>query len=46
VSERDELRQRLTRIEHALARIEAEFRGKRDLLIAMLGRLAPPPGET
>jgi septal ring factor EnvC (AmiA/AmiB activator) len=36
--------QRLTRIEDALGRVESEFRGKLDLLIAMLGRLAPPEG--
>jgi hypothetical protein len=38
--------QRLTRIEDALARVESEFRGKLDLLITMLGHLAPPAGES
>jgi septal ring factor EnvC (AmiA/AmiB activator) len=44
--------QRLTRIEDALAqtgvtlgRMDAEFRGKLDMIIAMLGRLTPPAGE-
>ena len=44
--------QRLTRIEEALgglraalARVEAEFRGKLDTIIAMLSRLEPPAGE-
>jgi hypothetical protein len=37
--------QRLTRIEDTLGRMEAEFRGKLDLIIAMLGRLAPPTDE-
>jgi hypothetical protein len=37
--------QRLTRIEDTLGRIEPEFRGKLDMIIAMLGRLAPPAGE-
>jgi septal ring factor EnvC (AmiA/AmiB activator) len=34
--------QRLTRIEDTLSRIETEFRGKLDTIIAMLGRLVPP----
>ena len=37
--------QRLTRIGDALGRMEPEFRGKLDMIIAMLGRLTPPPGE-
>jgi hypothetical protein len=34
--------QRLTRIEDTLGRIETEFRGKLDTIIAMLGHLIPP----
>ena len=37
--------QRLTRIEDTLGRMEPEFRGKLDMIIAMLGRLTPPAGE-
>jgi septal ring factor EnvC (AmiA/AmiB activator) len=37
--------QRLTRIEDTLDRMETEFRGKLDAIIAMLGRLMPPDGE-
>jgi hypothetical protein len=37
--------QRLARIEDALGRMEPEFRGKLDMIIAMLGRLTPPPGQ-
>jgi len=37
--------QRLTRIEDNLRRMETEFRGKLDMIIAMLGRLTPSAGE-
>ncbi len=34
--------QRLTRIEESLGRVESEFRGKLDTIVAMLDRLMPP----
>jgi hypothetical protein len=34
--------QRLTRIEDSLGRVEADFRGKLDTIVAMLDRLMPP----
>jgi septal ring factor EnvC (AmiA/AmiB activator) len=37
--------QRLTRIEDTLGRMEPEFRGKLDMIIAMLARLTPPTGR-
>jgi hypothetical protein len=37
--------QRLTRIEDSLGRVEADFRGKLDTIVAMLDRLMPPAEE-
>ncbi len=34
--------QRLTRIEDGLGRIETDFRGKLDTIVAMLDRIVPP----
>ena len=34
--------QRLTRIEDGLSRIETDFRGKLDTIVAMLDRIVPP----
>ena len=33
-------------IEDTLGRMEPEFRGKLNMIIAMLGRLTPPTGES
>ena len=33
---------RLTRVEQALGRLDADFRGKLDMIVAMLDRLVPP----
>jgi chromosome segregation ATPase len=34
--------ERLTRVEQALSRLDADFRGKLDMIVAMLDRLMPP----
>jgi septal ring factor EnvC (AmiA/AmiB activator) len=34
--------QRLTRIEDSLGRVETDFRGKLDTIVAMLDRIVPP----
>ena len=34
--------QRLTRVEQALGKLDADFRGKLDMIVAMLDRLLPP----
>jgi len=34
--------ERLTRVEETLGRLDADFRGKLDMIVAMLDRLMPP----
>jgi chromosome segregation ATPase len=34
--------ERLTRVEQALGRLDADFRGKLDMIVTMLDRLTPP----
>jgi hypothetical protein len=37
--------QRLTGVEQALGRLDADFRGRLDMIVAMLDRLMPPAAE-
>jgi hypothetical protein len=36
------IEEQLTRVEQALGRLDADFRGKLDMIVAMLDRLMPP----